>query len=148
VPRNQRYFGIIVRTNWDYNSKEATGSTRPITVGKVSDGLSKTLIVAEKRLRPKNYALGDWHDDRGWTDGWDPDTVRSTNFPIGRDTDSSQGLHMGDGPLGYHFGSAHRSGMNAAHGDGSGHHISYDIDPAVLETLADRRDGRVVPSTP
>jgi hypothetical protein len=49
-------------------------------------------------------------------------------------------------PFGFHFGSAHRSGMNATYGDASGHHISYDIDPLVLETLGDRRDGRALPN--
>jgi hypothetical protein len=49
-------------------------------------------------------------------------------------------------PFGFHFGSAHRSGMNAGYGDGSGHHINYDIDPAVFESLGDRRDGRVLAS--
>ena len=147
VPSNQKYNGIVVRTDWDKNKNAPTGSTRPVSPGKVEDGLSKTLVVGEKRLRPSRYVTGDWHDDRGWTDGWDPDTVRSTNFPFGRDTDQSSGAHMGDGPLGYHFGSAHQSGMNAGYGDGSGHVINYDIDPLLFNSLGDRRDGQVFNET-
>jgi prepilin-type N-terminal cleavage/methylation domain-containing protein len=148
VPRNQQYYGIIVRTDWDKNTRESTGSTRPISPGKVEDGLSKTLLIGEKRLRPSRYLTGDWMDDRGWTDGWDPDTSRSTNFPFGRDTDQNQGPHMADRPFGFHFGSAHQSGMQAGYGDGSGHVISYDIDPVVFDSLGDRRDGRAVSDIP
>lgn len=143
VPSNQQYYGIVVRTDWDKNKRAPTGSTRPISPGKVEDGLSKTLLLGEKRLRPSRYTTGDWMDDRGWTDGWDPDTVRSTNWPFGPDTDKNSGELMADRPFGFHFGSAHTSGMNAGYGDGSGHFISYDIDRPLFNSLGDRRDGGV-----
>ena len=67
------YKGIIVRY--------------PMSIGfaQVTDGLSQTLMLGEKWLNPRNYGSGDWHDDRGWTDGWDPDIVRSTAAPPVRD---------------------------------------------------------------
>ena len=69
-------WGAIVRTNWGNNAP--VGSTNPIGFQHIMDGTSNTLLIGEKRLDVNNYRVGDWHDDRGWTDGWDPDVVRFT----------------------------------------------------------------------
>ena len=150
VPHNRRYYGVIVRANWDKEARQGAGSTPPVSAAKVVDGLSNTFLIGEKRLRPSEYATGAAYDDRGWTDGWDFDVMRSTNVPIGPDTDDRNGELMSepswefpDQLFGHHFGAAHRSGMNAGYGDGSVHHLGYDIDRTVFDSLADRRDGRV-----
>jgi len=119
--------GIIVRTNWDIRpppGREA-GCTPAITVGQITDGATNTLMLGEKRLRPDSYYSGDWCDDRGWTDGFDPDTVRSTAYPYGPDSNDA-------GDICYMFGSAHMAGMNACLGDGSVRLISYTIDRNVF----------------
>jgi len=131
--------GIIVRTNWDIRplpGREA-GCTPAITVGQITDGATNTLMLGEKRLKPDSYYSGDWCDDRGWTDGFDPDTVRSTAYPYGPDANDA-------GDICYMFGSAHVAGMNACLGDGSVRLISYTIDRNVLNALGDRMDGHVL----
>jgi len=131
--------GIIVRTNWDIRplpGREA-GCTPALTPGQIPDGLSNTLMLGEKRLKPANYYSGDWCDDRGWTDGFDPDTVRSTAYPYGPDSDDS-------GDPCYMFGSPHMGGMNACFGDGAVRLINYNIDRNVFNALGDRMDGHAV----
>jgi prepilin-type N-terminal cleavage/methylation domain-containing protein/prepilin-type processing-associated H-X9-DG protein len=163
------YMGIVVRTDWDIGRKMETirqslkyvpndpsddrslGNTPPTTVARILDGTSKTLLVSEKRLLTSRYDIGDWHDDRGWSDGWDPDTLRSTAFPVRQDVATPEE----DGEVaaaardhiwlyGHFFGSAHPGGVNAVFGDGSAHTISYDIDPEIFNRLGNRADGDVV----
>jgi prepilin-type N-terminal cleavage/methylation domain-containing protein len=131
--------GIIVRTNWDIRPPpgQEAGCTPAITPGQITDGASNTVMLGEKRLNPNYYYSGDWCDDRGWTDGFDPDTVRSTAYPYGPDSDNA-------GDICYMFGSAHVAGMNACFGDGSVRVLNYSIDPNVLNALGDRMDGHVV----
>ena len=134
VPTNTRWNGIFVRTNWNRNC-ETVGSSPPVVDDAlVRDGMSNTLMLGEKCLNPDNYLSGDWHDDAGWTDGWDPDTIRSTAFPPHADSNTLGYV------LGYYFGSAHSGGFNACMGDGSVRTISYSMDPYVFNCLGDRRD--------
>ncbi|MCA9248017.1 MAG: DUF1559 domain-containing protein, partial [Planctomycetales bacterium] len=142
VPHGKTWRGIVVRTNWDIrptNSSdppEEAGSTPPVRFGDVRDGLSNTLLIGEKRLAPDRYESGDWHDDRGWTDGWDPDIMRSTEFPILPDGSN--------GNFGYMFGSPHPGVMMAVFGDGSVHAITLSIDRELFNNLGDRMDGEIV----
>jgi prepilin-type N-terminal cleavage/methylation domain-containing protein len=133
IPPKKDYRGIIVRYR----------STPPTTFGRVKDGLSHTMVVSEKRLYAMNYEAGDWHDDIGWTDGWDPDIMRYTCFRPGPDLTRPNGQpgDPGGGPMGYYFGSAHAAALNAVFGDGSVHSIVYDVDPILWNNAADRRDG-------
>lgn len=140
VPPGKKYYGLIVRANAQVGTKQDVGSSRPATTGKATDGLSKTMLVGEKRLRTDRYQTGDWMDDKGWADGWDPDTVRSTNHPIGRD------IRVDQAPLdnrffGFHFGSAHQQGMHSVFGDGAVHRISYEIDRQIFDNMGNRSDG-------
>jgi len=132
-----RVFNGIVTRTW---------IAKPTTYAKIKDGASNTMVLSEKRLARLEYETGEWHDDRGWTDGWDPDVMRSTGFaplPDGEGrTSSSAGTGAGfDGFLGYRFGSAHTSGINAAFADGRVTHIDYAVDRNVFAYLGDRRDG-------
>jgi prepilin-type processing-associated H-X9-DG protein len=138
--------GIIVRTPYDwYMTKRAVPNPPPTKPAHVTDGLSRTLMITEKRLPPSKYDASEyvWHDDRGWTDGWDADTLRSTSHPIG--PDGEQEPNEGDETFGHRIGSAHASGVNAVFGDGSVRQISYDIDREMLNRLAHRSDGLEVP---
>ena len=142
VPSGKRYFGLIVRANaWPPDSKSDVGSSKPCTMGKVSDGLSKTLLIGEKRLIIERYQTGDWHDDRGWSDGWDPDTVRSTGFEYGRDLLSESDTPRGIRDFGFHFGSTHQAGMHAVFGDGAVHKIGYEVDQIIFDNMGNRQDG-------
>ena len=112
------FWGVVMRTNWTAGvsvpGRPAKARQKspvcpiPLRPGKITDGTSKTFIVAEKRLQPQNYSLGDWHDDRGWSDGWDPDTMRSTMFPLRPDGIDSE---LDPYKYGLCFGSAHTAGL-------------------------------------
>ncbi|BBO36019.1 DUF1559 domain-containing protein [Lacipirellula parvula] len=146
VKTGMAFSGVIVRTNWVVRDGippySVPGLDPPITVRRIEDGLSNTLVIAEKRLHPSKYDTGDWHDDRGWSDGWDPDTMRSTMFPFRADVDVDP--EVDDRAYGYCFGSAHAAIANSVFADGAVHAIKYDIDYQILNRLASRADGEVV----
>jgi prepilin-type processing-associated H-X9-DG protein len=127
LPADADYNGVIVR------AKTKSGLVTP---ARIDDGLSNTLVFGEKQLQTPAYNVGDWHDDRGWSDGWDPDVLRVTvQIPL---QDAPSGV------TGYRFGSAHQQFMNCAFADGSVHPINYSIGPMVFNALGHRRDGRDV----
>lgn len=139
------FWGVIVRSDLAVQAAGplTTGFYQRITFAKITDGSSNTLVLGEKRLHPENYLVGDWHDDKGWTAGWDPDMLRSTicyfqqDGPLGSDDVSLSG---------YRFGSAHPSGMNSGFADGSVRFVLYSIDQETLNRLAHRCDGENVES--
>ena len=149
-PSYYGFWGVIVRSDaWRSGDGYITTNfyTR-ITFGKIKDGSSHTLVLGEKRLRPSQYQSGTWHDDRGWSDGWDPDTLRSTICPVGRDSDLER-FHYNapqdaERMYGFNFGSNHPAGFNAAFADGSVRSISYDVDLESMNQLAHRSDGAIV----
>jgi len=132
--------GIIVRTPYLWVFDKVLSNPKPTRISQVTDGLSNTILIGEKRLRPSEYDTGAWHDDRGWTDGWDADTLRSTSFPVRPDADVDNELD--EGQFGRCFGSAHSSAIHTAFGDGSVRNISYDIDRATFNLLGHRSDGQ------
>ena len=145
--------GVIVRTDWSASKKQSFGNTPPVTMAMIEDGTSKTLLIGEKRLASSRYETGDWHDDRGWSDGWDPDTIRSTAFPVRQDVivpSDDQALATAAGGsgvnrfYGFCFGSAHPGGINMSFADGSVHTINYDVDALVFNQLGHRADGAAV----
>lgn len=142
------YYGVIVRINWWWRDGKFKGGSSPTTYGAIKDGTSNTLLLSEKRLHPSQYLSGAWHDDRGWTDGWDPDVVRSTGFEPGPDTDLGprkiNGQALGADLIGYCFGSAHPGAFNVAMADGSVRALSYSIERSVFNCLGDRRDGAAI----
>jgi prepilin-type processing-associated H-X9-DG protein len=135
IPTGATYNGMIVRKMTFNDLPWGTP-----TVGAIPDGTSNTLLVSEKQLNPANYATGDWHDDCGWMDGWDPDVVRYTGFQPNADSRyNNQG-----GWEGYRFGSAHATGMNGLFGDGSVRFIKYSVDPVTFNRIGNRQDGQTV----
>jgi prepilin-type N-terminal cleavage/methylation domain-containing protein len=139
VPHGRVYKGVIVRTNYDRQTSppSSAGSSPPTQLKHIVDGTSHTMVISEKRIKPQYYQSGDWHDDRGWTDGWDPDCVRSTAYVPARDLNT-------DAEVGYMFGSAHGAGVNAVFADGSVHSIGYDIDRALFNCLGNREDRQTI----
>lgn len=144
------YWGIVQRCDWkafaaDNPSNRHYGFTRKISFAKIADGSSNTIWVGEKRAEPSRYMTSSGHDDRGWTDGWDPDLIRSTMWPIGPDVDSAN-PGVGEYEYKFSFGSAHTSGLNAVFADGSVHFLNYDVDQELFNLLGNRSDGEVVNS--
>lgn len=167
---NKVYDGVIIRSAWKYQSRNPTTGAilgkflnnvpRKIEPSDVSDGLSNTLMVAEKYVRTDAYQGGMNYnsDDRGWSDGYDADIMRSTCFPPLGDGDamgfdSKLGRMFGDrGPWPFggsynviHFGAAHSGGLNSAFADGSVHFINFDIDVVIFNSLGTRNGEEVVP---
>ena len=164
---NSVYDGVIVRTQWQIligasatkpaTGKRAVGGPDPIRPGQVTDGLSNTLLISEKFVRSDlsegnitpsgNFSDS---DDRGWTDGWDPDTVRITGYqPISDNAPSfcfdpsTDQYCTGDRADVFFFGSSHPGGINAVYADGSVHSISYDVDVNLFNALGTRNGEEV-----
>ncbi len=181
--RHAIYGGVIVRTPYRINGcspgvicAEATataaakgeivpGFPTAVKPGQVSDGMSNTLVIAEKLVRsdlydgqqpaPPDENAGRVSDDRGWTDGWDPDSVRFTGVPPLSDDDQSICRHsnpafrqtcigFGGSVPALFFGSAHPGGINAVYADASGHFLNFDIDHLIFNALGTRDGGEVV----
>ncbi len=153
--------GIIQRV--DYIHPGDTGPSHPdglhlgytarVSSSKVKDGLSKTFLVSEKRLRPSEYdGLDDWGnapkwDDFGWADGWDFDIMRSTMYPIVQDGEApKQG--PSDRAFGFSFGSAHAGGINIVFADDSTRLLSFDVDPEMFNRFGNRADGEITTIAP
>jgi prepilin-type N-terminal cleavage/methylation domain-containing protein/prepilin-type processing-associated H-X9-DG protein len=151
VPDREVFLGAITRA--PYRRNESTGaferavdSLGLVEMQHIEDGTSNTMLVGEKFIRPDLYEASSSSDDRGWTDGWDPDTMRSTCFPPKQDSLSgnTNNALWGASVNVPNFGSAHSGGFNCSFVDGSVHLINYEIDPIVFDRLGDRRDGEVV----
>lgn len=106
-------------------------------VNEVTDGLTKTLAVAEKRLNRAHLGERQEDDNEGYTAGWDEDSLRRTDLAPDRD-------YVGDQDGGELFGSSHPQSFNTAVADGSVRGISYDIDPEVFKSLGAISDGRAI----
>lgn len=133
-PDTMEFLGVITRTV----------ASKPCTVAKITDGTSKTMMVGEKRVYANRYTIGDWHDDIGWTDGWDPDIMRYTGYPPGQDIIQGSPDDPGAGFLGFQFGSAHIGGLQAVFADGHVTRIDYAIEPVIFNAMGHRDDGLAV----
>jgi len=148
--------GLVVRTPWRWKQKTfASGVSRAVKPGQCTDGLSNTLLVAEKLVRTDLYEGGSWSDDLGWADGWDPDQLRSTGFQPLSDADSfcygprqnwCGGVPPGNNDV-FIFGSAHAGGLNAVFGDGAVRLLSFNVDVVLFNNLGARNDEQTVDLT-
>lgn len=128
--------GVIVR------SRGSNNSTEPgvLKIAAVSDGMSNTIIVAEKAVDIPAMCCG---DNESWAGpGADEDIIRGT-----RPDGSSWFTPIQDPPQGtsivdpYRWGSAHLRGMNAVFGDGAVRTINYTVDPDIFMRASHRCDG-------
>jgi len=154
VGKPARVRGVIQRGDYIIDQKGNGGKAHhagymtKMTDAKITDGTSHTLLVSEKWV---HHALNDGSaalqaDDRGWTDGWDFDAIRSTIIrPISDGTDPQPNGSPTD-PLNYPLGSAHSGGINAVMADGSVTFLNYDIDLETLNRLGNRYDGESIGS--
>jgi len=132
-PAGRRFYGVMVRTI----------SNAPARIKDITDGTSKTMVVSEKAVERSKYTTGAWHDDIGWTDGWDPDIMRFNGLEPTADI-ITDGQPLGD--IGFRFGASHTAAMNAVFADGSCRAITYDIPREVLNFLGHRSDGITIPA--
>lgn len=119
--------GVLVQAGSDLPA-------RPRRMNAITDGATKTLAVAEKRLNTALLGTVQPDDNEGSTAGWDEDTIRGTDDLPGRDATD---IPSGDGL----FGSSHPASFNAVLVDGSVHGLSYEIDADVFSRLGNIADG-------
>ena len=110
-----------------------------------TDGLSCTLIVAERGMPVAWYVGPNPANMWGYADGLDP-YVRLNFQPYAPIPDPRGAMSPSGQPEGYHhqWGACHPAGMNAVFADGSVHVIPYSIANDVMLYLCVRDDGQVV----
>lgn len=119
----------------------------------ITDGTSKTYLVAEKWMNPDNYeytgnsSTWDWGDNQSVYCGYDWDNHRVAYSPDRSEVEDPERYQPSQDTPGvnpfpnYSFGSAHAAAFNAAMCDGSVQVVSYDVDWHVHSNLANRMDG-------
>jgi prepilin-type N-terminal cleavage/methylation domain-containing protein len=156
-PHEGVYDGVIVRSPWrsflssrgGSRGEFAEGVPGPTKQGDIVDGASNTMMVAEKYLRVDLYPGGSPSDDTGWTDGWDPDTMRCTCIPPLEDDSLNPEFtnvppHVSPAWQTLLLGAAHTGGFNAVYADASVHTINYDVSTYVLNALGTRNGEETV----
>jgi prepilin-type N-terminal cleavage/methylation domain-containing protein len=63
------------------NGMNVVRGTGLISLRKVTDGVSKTIVLGEKYLVVKNYETTDGDNDQGWNMGHDSDIIRFCDVP-------------------------------------------------------------------
>jgi len=170
VSDNTIYDGVIVRCPWSWEKTDPNGRqvgkfltnvNGLVKTSHITDGTSKTLMIGEKYIRGDAYegpfsGTNRNSDDRGWTDGFDADIMRSTCYPPIQDSDPIGwapflATYFDDIPGNFalsnvfHFGSAHTAGINCVFADGSVHTINYEIDVVLFNALGTRNGDESVP---
>ena len=91
LPHDKKYYGIIVRVNWDIRPGPGTtaNSSPPTTFAHIRDGASNTLLLGDKLLSPDKYLAGDKEAISAFTRSLEPTcgrwTVwRASHLPSGR----------------------------------------------------------------
>jgi prepilin-type N-terminal cleavage/methylation domain-containing protein/prepilin-type processing-associated H-X9-DG protein len=132
--------GVVVR-----RPNGTTSRSIPVALkgNVIVDGLSSTILVAEKRMNPARLGQSQADDDQGYVVGWDWDAIR-----WGQEAPAQDQLGVSTTSR---FGSSHPGGFNAVFADGSVHVIPYGIQSnntpgnlGVWQRLCSRSDGEVV----
>lgn len=131
--------GRILHGMTDYaaSNRELTGIVRrfeAVRQAEVTDGVSHTLLSADKRLNVSLLGQTQDDDNEGYTVGWNEDTIRKTS-------DSPRPDPTGDTDGEKLFGSSHPAGINAAFLDGSVRQVAYEIDSKVFNATGGIADG-------
>lgn len=120
------------------------GNTRSpsVTLARISDGLSRTLLLGEKCMNGALLHVNQADDDAGWVEGWDWDTIRWCYLqpqPDYRDASESR-AHSGYATQRSSFGSSHPFSFSSAFCDGSIRSIEYGVDGRTFQQLGSRDD--------
>jgi prepilin-type N-terminal cleavage/methylation domain-containing protein len=107
-------------------------------IADVTDGLSNTLMVGDKRMNLASLGQMQSDDNEGYTSGFDHDAERYTNEQPAPD-------YVGSGDGQQRFGSSHPGRFQGVYADGSVHGVSYSIDLTVFSHLGNIADGQPLP---
>lgn len=135
-----------------------TARLTEIGINKITDGTSKTVLIAEKYMNPLEYTTGnscvdnnsnsqgyDWDVNR-----WYPNLTSSPQDPNptfkGLEERQAKRDTPGVGGCRQEFGSVHSAGYFAAFCDGHVASIGYDTDPVVYSALGSRNGGESTPN--
>lgn len=144
--------GFFIETQTDATPANTVPTTivRRLTLAAITDGLSNTLAVAERRI---NLALLDEvpatdiaDNESYFNPGFDGDIIRDGNNPPALDLNDISIAPNGASPLWpiLQFGSSHPGGMNALLADGSVRMIRYEVDATLFRYLTQRADGNPI----
>jgi prepilin-type N-terminal cleavage/methylation domain-containing protein/prepilin-type processing-associated H-X9-DG protein len=143
------FYGVFVRTSYFVNNTSGAKSELnygpPTTVARIEDGTSNTAMVAEKRILidpPAEWigAEGVPWDDRGWSDGWDIDTMKSGLCQPLQDDNSPRSKSVESNSA----GSSHAGVINVLYADGSVHSVNYEVNLETWNNMVHRADGEVI----
>ncbi|MBN1853581.1 MAG: DUF1559 domain-containing protein, partial [Pirellulales bacterium] len=105
-----------------------------ISIRHITDGTSKTYMIGEKYLNPLHYEDGNsGADNETWCTGFNNDNFRTASRVPMQDRQNYDDT--------YRFGSAHPGLWFVAYCDGHVEGMDYDIDLAVHQAFANRKDG-------
>lgn len=120
----------------------------------VTDGLSQTIALGEKRLKLQKFGFSYDDNESYVSPGWESEIVRwakadhdrpPSDCGPSRDIVKINPMHFPDHFSGLdQFGSSHPSGCNFAMGDGSVRIIRYQPNPLIFQKLTVRNDGEAV----
>jgi prepilin-type N-terminal cleavage/methylation domain-containing protein/prepilin-type processing-associated H-X9-DG protein len=133
---------ILTHALCDYaaSNLEETGAVRrvePVRVAEIRDGMTHTLLVADKRMNLAFLGQLQHDDNEGYTAGWDKDTMRLTNRAPDPDFVGEEDGHR-------QFGSSHPGRFNAVFADSSVRPISYEVDSMIFRRLGNKADSEVL----
>jgi prepilin-type processing-associated H-X9-DG protein len=117
------------------NGLNVVHGTGLIGLKRITDGVSKTILIGEKYLKADLVEKDDHDNDQGWNLGHDRDINRwcdqvPYNDALGQPSRYSV------------FGASHPGGMQISMADGSVHTIPYEIDLLTFRRLGIRNDGQ------
>jgi prepilin-type N-terminal cleavage/methylation domain-containing protein/prepilin-type processing-associated H-X9-DG protein len=136
----------------DNSEEEANGvvricygrSTHLVRIAQVTNGMSNTLMLGEKRVNRATLGKQEKDDNQGYSVGFDQDTVRCVSLPPQPDAFIPTGDYNETGHS--RFGSAHQAGFNTVFCDGSVHLITYSIPVSVFAQLGDIQNDKPIPA--
>jgi prepilin-type N-terminal cleavage/methylation domain-containing protein len=114
----------------------AVTSMIPTKISQITDGLSSTMLLGEKRVNVAHLGKLQANDNEGYTCGWNHDTMRYTEREPLPDFRGALGDLGGD-----RFGGPHDGVFGIVMADNSTHFISYDISRETFRRLGHRGDG-------
>jgi len=141
--------GVVIRQGFVLQQGTAVASATgtAISEARITDGMSYTMLVGEKRMNVTFCTTQCQPDDNdGYVGGFQDDVVRWGAFPPQPDWQGPLATFATLIPSDYQFGSSHPDVVQFVFCDNSLHGIRYGVDRTVFAHASSRNDG--VPFSP